>query len=234
MQIAFFGDSLTFGAPGVSFLKLLEKTFPNHDLLNYGQGGDTALSLYRRIRELPAKKYDMVFLWVGVNDELVHASWAYPLLKKLRSQPWAKNLKEFETTYRRLVDLLCSRTRSLVTVTPLLIGEDIHNPWNRNLARMAESIRKLGEEYSNVQCIDIRHEILPQLKGKDASSFFPRSVFRILRDMAKFKTGREVDAESKNRKLYFTLDGIHLNQKGAEIAAALFAEAIRNFEARAE
>lgn len=87
MDIAFFGDSLTFGAPGVSYFNLLEKTFPQHELLNFGQGGDTVVSLYRRIRELPAEKFDMAFLWVGVNDELVHASWTYPLLKKLHQNP---------------------------------------------------------------------------------------------------------------------------------------------------
>lgn len=231
MKIAFFGDSLTFGAPGVSFLKLLEKTFPQHDLLNYGQGGDTVVSLYRRIQALPSQAFDMAFLWVGVNDELVHASWTYPLLKKLRNQPWAKDPKEFETCFRRLIDLLYPQTRVLLTVPPLLIGEDIQNPWNRNLAVLATLIKKISVEYPKVQYIDIRREILPQLEGKEVSSFFPRSLIRILRDMAKFKTSREVDAESENRRLYFTLDGVHLNQKGAEIAAGLFAQAIRDFEA---
>ena len=230
MRIAFFGDSLTFGVPGVSFLKLLEKKFPKHELLNYGQGGDTVISLMRRIQKLPAQTYDMAFLWVGVNDELVHASWTYPLLKKLRKQPWAKDLKEFEEYYRRLIGLIKPQSLRLIAVTPLLIGERVENPWNRNLARMAALIKKISEEYPEVECIDIREEIVPQLEGKEVSAFFPRSVMRILRDIAKFKTSREVDAESKNRKLYFTLDGVHLNQRGAETAAGLFAQAIRKFE----
>lgn len=234
MKIAFFGDSLTFGSPGVSFLKLLEKAFPRHQLINYGQGGDTVVSLYRRIHTLPTEPYDMAFLWVGINDELVHASWTYPLLKQLRRQPWAKNMNEFKVYYRRLIDLLYPQTRQLVTVTPLLIGEDIHNPWNRNLARMGEIIQTISAEYSKVRCIDIRSKIVPKLEGKEASSFFPRSLIRILRDMAAFKTAADVEAESRNRKLYFTLDGVHLNQKGAEIAAGLFADAIRDFEEEAE
>lgn len=230
MRIGFFGDSLTFGVPGVSFLQILEKIFPQHDLLNYGQGGDTALSLYRRIQALPKQSYDMAFLWVGVNDELVHASWTYPLLKKLRNQPWAENPEEFEGCYRRLVEHLRSQAKVLKTVTPLLIGEDVDNPWNRNLGRMAETIKKISGEYAGVECIDIRGEIVPQLEGKKVSAFFPRSLFRILRDIASFKTSRDVEEESKNRGLHFTLDGIHLNQRGADIAARRFAAVIRKYE----
>jgi lysophospholipase L1-like esterase len=230
MRIAFFGDSLTFGAPGVSFLGILKKTFPEHELLNYGQGGDTVISLHRRMHQIPTQPYDMAFIWIGVNDELVHASWTYPLLKKLRQQPWAKNLEEFEVHYRRIIDLLYPQANALRTVTPLLIGEDADNPWNRNLAVMGEHIKALSRAYPKVKCIDIRNKIVPQLEGKEASSFFPRSLFRILKDIAKFKTSAEVEAESKNRKLCFTLDGIHLNQRGAEIAASLFAGAIRDFE----
>lgn len=47
--IAFFGDSLTEGSPGVSYFDILKDKLPNENLLNFGKGGDTVISLYKRI-----------------------------------------------------------------------------------------------------------------------------------------------------------------------------------------
>ncbi|MEJ2664475.1 MAG: hypothetical protein P8107_10610, partial [Spirochaetia bacterium] len=64
--IAFFGDSLTEGFPGVSFFKLLKEKLPGHILKNFGKGGDTVIGLYRRIRKLNiAAPFDISFLWIG-------------------------------------------------------------------------------------------------------------------------------------------------------------------------
>jgi hypothetical protein len=49
MNIALYGDSLTEGRAGVSYINLLQPLLPGHELLNYGRGGDTVISLYHRI-----------------------------------------------------------------------------------------------------------------------------------------------------------------------------------------
>ena len=51
-KIAFFGDSLTEGIPGASYFQILKDRLPNENLINFGKGGDTVISLYRRVREL--------------------------------------------------------------------------------------------------------------------------------------------------------------------------------------
>ncbi|MBU1339511.1 MAG: SGNH/GDSL hydrolase family protein [Acidobacteria bacterium] len=89
MRIAFFGDSLTAGVPGASFFQLVRERLPGDELINYGKGGDTVISLYRRVRRLPVERMDIAFLWIGVNDVLVRVSPTYPVLKILRGQPWA-------------------------------------------------------------------------------------------------------------------------------------------------
>ena len=52
MRIAFFGDSLTYGKLGVSYINIIKKEYPDFELLNFGKNGDTVNSLYKRIRPL--------------------------------------------------------------------------------------------------------------------------------------------------------------------------------------
>ncbi len=49
MKIAFFGDSLTKGIPGTAYFQLLRQNLPQHELLNFGKGGDTVASLFPHI-----------------------------------------------------------------------------------------------------------------------------------------------------------------------------------------
>ena len=104
MSIVFFGDSITRGYPGAAYFTRLEQAFPEHRLVNCGKGGDTVISLLRRIKraDLPAA-IDIALVWVGVNDVFPKVSWVYPLLKRLRRQPWAGNIRTFEPHYRNLL-----------------------------------------------------------------------------------------------------------------------------------
>jgi len=92
MKVAFFGDSLTEGFPGVGYISLLQQRCPEFELFNFGKGGDTVISLLKRIKSITfPSEIDIAFLWIGVNDVFVKVSKMYPFLKKLRRQPWATN-----------------------------------------------------------------------------------------------------------------------------------------------
>jgi hypothetical protein len=76
MRIAFFGDSLTSGVPGSSYLAILRQRFPDDTLLNSGKGNNTVVSLYRRISAMPFDEpSDIAFLWIGVSDVLQTDRW---------------------------------------------------------------------------------------------------------------------------------------------------------------
>jgi len=49
MKIACYGDNLSEGLPGVSYIELLRKALPEHTILNCGKGGATVRSLYHRL-----------------------------------------------------------------------------------------------------------------------------------------------------------------------------------------
>lgn len=227
MKVAFFGDSLTEGYPGAAFFPLLQQRFPECELINYGKGGDTVISLLKRIESttLPSK-INLAFLWIGVNDVFVKVSSIYPFLKTLRRQRGAKNHEVFTTHYKNLLNLLTVKTDWLFTIPPLFIGEDLENPWNKELETLNTVIRELSFFHENCAFIDLRERFTKKLKGQTASPYVPRSFLQIIKDTLTLKTPETVERESLERGLQLTLDGVHLNQVGAGLAAEVIAKII--------
>ena len=227
MKIAFFGDSLTEGFQGVTYFPLLQQKFPEFELFNYGKSGDTVISLLKRIESITfPSKFDLVFLWIGVNDVFVKVSRIYPLLKKLRRQPWAKNHDVFTTHYKKLLNFLAAKTDWLFTVPPVFIGEDPDNQWNKELEALNTVIKDLSFSQENCEFIDLRKMFTEKLMGQNPSAYVPKSFVRLIKDTLTLKASGTADGESLERGLRLTLDGIHLNNAGASLAAKVFAEAI--------
>jgi lysophospholipase L1-like esterase len=226
MKVGFFGDSLTEGISGASFLQVLEREIPQHTLLNFGKGGDTVISLYRRIRSLSFDPLlDLAFIWIGVNDVLVMTSRAYPLLKVLRRQPWAKNPLDFEDHYARLLDSVSRKAERVVAVSPLFIGEDLSNPWNSELRVLSEIIEHVSSSFG-AGFIDLQDVFVPLLKGKSLSPYMPKSGARMLLDSVLSRRSKKQEAGASIKDLHFTCDGVHLNHSGAKIAADAFLRVI--------
>jgi lysophospholipase L1-like esterase len=232
-RISFLGDSLTRGIPGAAFIEILENRLPEYELLNYGKGGDTVLSLYRRIKDFRFDKAnDIAFLWVGTNDVFVKISGTYPVFKTFVNQPWAKNSEEFERYYRLTLDILCQHANKVITVPPLFMGEDIDNSWNKEMEGLSTIIERVSGFYENVEYLDLRRIIYPRLSGKKTSVYLPMSLTRIAFDTLLLKQKAQIDKVSSERGLVFTLDGVHLNSAGAKLVAEAFLETINRVEGR--
>ena len=231
MRIAFFGDSLTQGIPGAAFFPLLRERLPQHELINQGLGGDTLLSLFRRISSAGLEgPWDMAFVWVGVNDVLVKVSWTYPLLKRLRRQPWLRDLSRFEGEYGKLLTFLSDKAEHVVAVSPLFIGEDLNNPWNQKLEELSRQIASAARGCANAEYLDLRNEFRPLLSVKNTGAYIPRSAGRILLDIFTLDRTGAVEERSRERDLLYTLDGVHLNAAGAEVVARAFTMKIEEWE----
>jgi len=223
-SIAFFGDSLTEGIPGVSYFNLLKEKMPDPEyvLKNYGKGGDTVKSLYRRIRKLNiVTLFDISFLWVGTNDIFVKVSGAFPIIKTILKQPWARTTDEFGRYYQLLLKHLTRISAKVVTVPPLFLGEDLNNTWNRDLARLSEVIRKQSAGYENVSYLDLR-DFFPVKPTPGRKGYVARRAGRVILDAAIPVNKEKVDRKSAKRGLHYTLDGVHLNSRGAQIVTDVF------------
>jgi lysophospholipase L1-like esterase len=233
LRIAFFGDSLTEGIVGVSYFDLLRNKLPYHQLINHGKGGDTVRSLYRRLRQMELEiPCELGFLWIGVNDVFVKTSWTFPVIKRLRNQPWSKNKEEFREDYIKLLELLRHAMTHVYTVPPLFIGEDLGNPWNRELDSLSQIIREVSSSFPGVEFIDLRTVIIPHLPKRTMGLYVPKSFVRIILDSLFVKTPEEMENKAAERGLVLTLDGIHLSRRGAVMVAEFFRRKIEEFSNR--
>lgn len=223
MRIAFYGDSLTDGYPGVSYFKLLRRQFPEDTLLNFGRFNDTAISLHRRIvtRRL-LRPVDCSFIWVGVNDVLISQS---PLFSSVRRW-WARDDDEFRIHYRALLDLLVPHAQRVITVSSALIGEKPESSANDALSRRGEIIADLTTQYPKAQFLDLHAVFLDALAGGSSADYRPDHPLQSLFDAVRLRRSDAVDRVSAQRGLRLTLDNVHLNSAGADLVAAEFARLI--------
>ncbi|UCE42526.1 MAG: SGNH/GDSL hydrolase family protein [Candidatus Aminicenantes bacterium] len=229
LKIAFLGDSLTEGITGASYFEILRQKLPQHELINYGKGGDTVISLYRRLHQIDMDPgLDLGFLWIGVNDVFVKTSWRFLLAKRLRGQPWAKNHTQFQEYYNSQLEFLLDRITHIFTLPPLLIGEDINNDWNKELTVLSKIIRALSDFYPNVEFVDLREAFISQLASKITSPYVSKSVYRVILDALFAKTPEKTEKKAAKRGLHFTIDGVHLNRAGAEKVADVLLEKVRS------
>jgi len=227
MIIAFYGDSLTEGKTGISYFDIINKNFPGDTFLNYGKGGDTPISLYHRLLKqgLP-KSSDIAFLWVGVNDILAKTSWFFAARRRFFRKPWAKDVNEFKEHYRNLLDLLAPSAERLFTIPPLFIGEDMRDSWNQKLGMIGKLIEDMTTEYENAKFIDIRQEYI-RLSPKNVRSYSSKKLIPLIAQNLFPRYGKKGTKISSGKGYHFTCDGIHLSQRGAEIAAKIISEEIR-------
>ena len=229
MDIIFFGDSLTEGVPGASYFDILKEKLPRHSLFNCGKGGDTVISLLRRIRKMKiSRMYDIAFIWVGVNDILVHVSLKYPIIREALHQPWVKDVKEFTDHYFELLNIVSAYAKKTFAVSPLLVGEDINNKWNKQLGDISAEIELLSMKFKNVDYIDLRKEFFSELASKETSSFIVNSSIWDFIMAGLLKNLKYVEEKTKKRGLYYTFDGVHFNRLGAEIVANRFLRCIED------
>jgi lysophospholipase L1-like esterase len=227
MHIACFGDSLTEGSPGVGFFKLLEADFPKHTFYNFGKIGDTVISLYERLGQTSLGNYDISILWIGGNDVFSKIIYKSSILGQVPDQKPSATLEEFIEYYDKLLGLLRPYSRHIITVSPLTIGEDFGNEWNKQLEQLALTIKDHVSSYSDISYIDLRSKFAQALQGNKSSDYYAQSAVGLLRDISKLKTPEMVDQKSAERGLILTLDGVHLNSKGARLVKEAFAEGMR-------
>jgi lysophospholipase L1-like esterase len=230
-KIAFFGDSLTEGNFGVSFFDILQRDLPHHTLLNYGEGGDTIVSLYHRLlREGEVGRFDIIVLWIGVNDVFSRMTCMYRIINKIRQKECSRNKVEFGNYYQATLEKFSLHAGTIIAVEPLLIGEDPKNKWNFQLGELSQVIQKLSSALENVEFVELRGRFFEQLEDRLLSQYLPKSMLQYMRDKATVSTPEQVDQKSAERGLHFTLDGVHSNSEGARMISDILKQKIMKLE----
>ena len=128
MKIACFGDSLTKGSMGYSYIRYMRSA---DKITNKGVNGDTTIGVSGRLKKYidnaANSDVDIYVLSIGTNDLLLPYLTTVSPLWKLQMAPRVKMKKcitddgLFETEYRKLIELILSHHKTAVLVgLPLL------------------------------------------------------------------------------------------------------------------
>ncbi|MFT4416771.1 SGNH/GDSL hydrolase family protein [Fredinandcohnia humi] len=223
MKVALWGDSLTDGKPGVAFVNVLKERLPDIQFVNYGKPGDTLKSMYKRLYEEKVEtRYDMVFIWIGVND-------IYSKALGVKQHPVVRDEQEFKDYYQKVIELAQNWTSKIIIVTPAIIGEQPENQWNKELGRFVSIMKELPLLFSNVILLDIHKLFVDVLKDQASSNYITLKPLKVIGDVLFIKKPEKVEKKSKSRGLILTLDGVHLNGKGANLVAKYYEEQILSY-----
>jgi lysophospholipase L1-like esterase len=149
-RVIFFGDSITqAGVQGNGYINLLKKRVDTgeFELLGAGIGGNKVYDLYLRLEDdVLAKKPDLVFIYVGIND-------VWHKVGAGTGTDYPKYIK----FYQALINKIRANGSRLVLCTPSVIGERKAgaNQLDSELDKYAEGIRELAAK-NNIPLCDLR------------------------------------------------------------------------------
>ena len=156
-KIVFFGDSITeMGIKKGGYIDLIQNAFiekgvqNRYQLMGAGIGGNKVYDLYLRIEEdVIAKKPNIVFIYVGINDV-----WH-------KTSGIGTDIVKYELFYVAIIKKLQAKKISVLLCTPTVIGEKKNNanPQDADLNAYSEVIRRLAGTY-NCRLVDLRKAFL--------------------------------------------------------------------------
>ena len=225
-KLLLLGDSLTAGHPGVGYPMMMTRLGCGFDLLAEGRGGSTVTEARWRMNPLLSTHLpDMLFVEVGANDILI------PLLHR-RGGGWKKtamNLQfhgsvpmttpeAFAKTFDEMLGGVPSRV-GVVLATIACLGEDLSSEANKSRNRYNDVIRKLAEKHG-AALADVALAFERELGNIDSPSpYFLDRHSSVIIDNLVTAPDAGADYLSKRRGLHLTMDGAHLNSRGARLYA---------------
>lgn len=231
-MILCFGDSLTEGKPGVTYLRYLKN---NKGYKNFGLGGDTVTGMTHRLNQTLAddryKDADAIIIGIGANDILLpflktySPSWAKAVvqLAKRGSIP-CEDKAQFAQRYENMLRILKGR-RTVVFGLPLF--ETDSNDLNEKAAVYYEVIEAQCAVYQ-VPFINFGRwqKEVKHRQNNSGSYFFTRDRWDVVTDTLLTTLLPFTDYVSRKRGLAVTVDGAHLNTVSAKGLARLIEDTL--------
>lgn len=220
-RIFCYGDSLTAGARGISYVDPLTALLPAHAQCRArGIPGATASTLerdYGQFASTLARDPDVLILTVGTNEALgTFSPGALRMLRRLRGRPVVIGATEFRATLLRWLGPIAPRlTLVLCGLALASRNADLQLRARELDAVLSEVAAKLGGLFVDM------HSLLAPHMEPEAEPYIPFSRLRdSLRSRIENRLGliaRHVDDSA------ITFDGVHFARRGAE----LYAQAVR-------
>lgn len=241
MRVVFFGDSLTEGVDGASYLRVLHEYVAGDarlrgvELVNAGIGGDTVINLARRLdRDVIPAAPDWVVIFTGVNDLTTwYARRTLPTPFSLGLLRYFRDVKgihgavtpaRYRHGVRALVDRLRAETTTRVALcTPVARGEWLGSRSSHAVDRYADIVREAAAE-RGCALIDLRAAFVRAVSSQAKPSLGERLLAlpgtlpaRLTRPTPPF----DFEELARRRGYLWTYDGVHLTHLGATLVAGV-------------
>jgi|WetSurMetagenome_2_1015567.scaffolds.fasta_scaffold387075_1 lysophospholipase L1-like esterase len=234
-KILIVGDSLTTGHAGVNYVNIIARANPSDQVLYHGQGGDTLAGISRRLlllikRDTP----DLVVIEAGTNDLLLpwfrtrEAAWknlAYRL-KASGSVP-AMDLPSFRAHYTETIEEINRFGPRIIIMTISCLGEDLKSAINQQRKKYNNEIRRIAAMYG-LLLADVGKAFDNILQAVPTpSDYLLNDFYSMFLDTLITTLNPGANPLSRQRGLVLTVDGVHLNQRGARIFAETIMEKMK-------
>jgi lysophospholipase L1-like esterase len=210
---------------------------PDWQLINAGVGGDTLKNVAERLAtELDkAADYNFIVIEAGYNDIILPAfskanvafriAFNY-LIKKGRAP--IEDPRPFEDEYLRMINAAKIKTNAIIILTTIgCINENLSAASNLAREIYNEKIRNIAV-VTNSRLADVGAAFEIELRKTGQKDYFLKSFLRMAYLDKKYcKTEERADKLSGKRNLALTIDGIHLNTKGANIFRRVIGEVLQ-------
>lgn len=223
MKLVFLGDSLTWGGYGGSYVDALRRLMPEHEIINAGEGGNTAINLLRRLEsDVLSHDPDGVFVMVGGNDAI---SFCQPKTRSYYRQgqqidDGCVTIDQFEAAYRELLtQLQLAHVLVWVGLPPIEYNRTVVDTVRAYNERVREIARSL-----NVPVLNLMAAFTPD----EVPERPPLDIGHILTIGRREQSGWNAFEEAQREGGYsFTFDGLHLTPESAEQVAEQIAAFIK-------
>jgi lysophospholipase L1-like esterase len=226
MKILFIGDGLVRGSVGVNWIKRLSIKNPGWQVENAGVNGETLTKIKQRLdKKLANNQYDIIFFEAGMNDLLIPAMEKKGFLFRKAKQCLLANgfnpLTEadvFEKEFRKVVGDIKKKTSAILILATLgCMNESLEQSLNKKRFAYNHIIRDVAIE-TGCSLVDAGALFDGYLRRCRTKDYFLESFFNTA-FLDKFQCSAlgASDYLSRKRKLHLTVDGLHLNTRGAKI-----------------
>lgn len=222
MRIICFGDSLTWGGYGASYVDVLRELRPEDEIINAGVGGDTVINLERRMEAIIEQEPDLVFMMIGGNDAISNL---YPDTRVYyRSNKKIENgvvmPDAFREAYRRIL------MRFQLNFISVLVGLPPVE-YSLELVKLLASYNQIAEEEADrlrIPTLDLARLVPAKVDQEDVLNL----AFIQLIGQRELSGWDDFEAEAERLGYEFTFDGLHLLDKTATLLAKAIDEAIQD------
>lgn len=227
MNIACFGDSLTFGSIGHSYIKFLRRNRIGI-INNKGINGDTTVCMLKRLKRYidkpSAESIDLYIICIGTNDLLlpylatVSTLWKMLMIPRAAMMQCIEDDNLFQSRYGEIINDILAQHKEIIALG--LPYTELCDYPNERVDKRNKLIRRLAQA-NNICFIDVA-EIQREIdsNGSKTCSWKNSGLLRLLEGIALPVFPGMKDRLSEMRMLKLTVDGVHWNSQVAKAVAA--------------